>query len=699
MLQGRLNALSKKQNLSTLLVKKLSVDRTNKLVPFRAFAQFTRSNSPRDHSKRPQRDNSGINNQLTKAQSLQQLMAVHEQNRHSFNIVNTTTFFNRLGKLYSPKTELKELDDMAIHDLLAHTAKIIQRFNICGLSTIAHGLAKIQRTEDAGFFNAVVERVLAPNSLENTPSICISNLVWSAEKLGCRNRAFYTKIAKHMRDVLKNGEQIDEYSSLALSNISMSFAKANMSDKHCNVYDTIERMILKKDLISFEPQHISNILWAFSSARRLKSPIYSIIETFVETTTLEQYNPIHLASMVSSYAKQADDQPTKYIQFFNTLEKHLAQANLEPFTADILVHLLRGITKANQRETPGTLLLLNEIDRRGIMKFRNQNLVILAWSLAHAKMPYPANELYIKLEKIIVSRGLASFRPTELSALALNFHKAGATLESSPYFKLLLVHLQKSGVKKLDNEGLSNVLWTFLQNYNVELESLFTLVLDEVSSRDANNFTPSAIANFTIGFASSNKELPPNLKEHISSQMEMLVSKSKVSDLVQLLWGLTVLDQTSLVPKHVLPELWTKVSRSTLTDAEYFNLYRFGIEIDDVLVPEVVTEKSKWYIENEANDDLMKSLQNEVITTLGELSLNGSKNVQLDGGYTIGVLFLPSNEKPVAIQLNNMSVNSVLESRYLKKHGYDVAQLDPATWSASIDKKSTLKNHLPKYLQ
>ncbi|KDO33829.1 hypothetical protein SPRG_01708 [Saprolegnia parasitica CBS 223.65] len=442
------------------------------------------------------RDNSQINAQLVAASTTPELVAIYERERANFNSVNTATLFNKLGKAHRRHTTYSARDASLLASALRDTVREMANM-------IAHGVAKMQWRDDEGFMDAVVARVT--NGLDTAPAITVANLVWSAEKLGVRDRAFYHAIARHLRS-----QPLDSYSSLALANIAMGFAKARMSDRLCSVYATIDDAVQHRDLDTFEPQHVANIVWSFVAAERFDSALFRRVESHLAARGLEGFDPNTLASLCISYAKHARHKVTPHTDLFAIVSDQLDsdRSSVRTFSLGSLVMLHWAFTRAKQYNASCTLLLRDELHRRGLDKCRNHELVSLLWSLSNAQLPFATTPLYALLEDHVVTRrGLGSFQPLEISGLAFSFAKAGATSTNACFFDALLSYLETIGVKRFDDQGLANVAWSLYLS-GATSRTVLDRIGDELAKREFDRFGPSAVAAFVALFLPPTEHCP-----------------------------------------------------------------------------------------------------------------------------------------------------------------------------------------------
>ncbi|EQC39708.1 hypothetical protein SDRG_03136 [Saprolegnia diclina VS20] len=544
------------------------------------------------------RDNSQINAQLMAASTTHELLAIYERERTNFNSVNTATLFNKLGKAHRRHTMYSVRETSLLATALRNTVQDIAKFDLRTLSMIAHGVAKMQRGgDDGGFMDAVVDRV--KKGLETAPAITVANLVWSAEKLGVRDRAFYHAIARHVRS-----QSLDSYSSLALANIAMGFAKARMSDRLCSVYATIDEALQERDLGTFEPQHLANIVWSFVAAERFDSELFRRVERHLAARGLQDFDANTLASLCISYAKHARHKVTPHPDLFALVSDHILdneRSSVGTFSLGSLVMLHWAFTRAKQYNAACTSLLRDELYRRGLDKCRNHEFVSLAWSLSNAQLPFATTPLYHLLEDHVVTRrGLATFQPLELSGLAFSFAKAGAKTTNARFFDALVAYVEAVGVKRFDDQGLANVAWSLYLGGATSPDVLDKMG-DELAKREFDRFGPSAVAAFVAIFAAADRALPSDVCLHVHAHLATHFSRYRPRELVHVAAGLGLMGET--VSPAVKESLVARITPDALTDVDCHRLHRWLRDQGDHDVPAFVRAASDQFASLSTADD------------------------------------------------------------------------------------------------
>ncbi|OQR99853.1 hypothetical protein ACHHYP_04246, partial [Achlya hypogyna] len=512
-----------------------AVHRSSWNAPLQLSASFATQPLDLNASGPKRKDNSRINGQLINAESSKELLTIFNENREHFNIVNITTLLNQLGKVHRLHATASSYDEALFREALAKCVQNTAKMDLRAMGTVLHALAKMSRRDDAGFLDAVLIRVRSSDVLTGAAPIAVSNVVWGAEKLGCRDRSFYHQIARHVRQL--NVAQRAEYSPIALANISMAFAKAGMSDAPGSLYETVERVVKSRDLATFEPQHVANILWSFASVQRFESPLFSLVEAHLESRPLHDFHGHVLGSVAMSFAKQARGRVSKHTIFFARLDAHLTEAVIKSLSSGTIANLLWSFSKAKVHAAPCVERLRAEVARRGLERCRKEEVVSIAWSLASARVPYDASPLYALVEaQALRWRSRGDDPPVELLGVAFSLAKAGAP-STSPFFASLPAQVLDAGLQRFDDQGLSNITWS-LHATGSGTPQVYAAIASEVGKRNWDRFRPSAVATFLLAFSLANVPLSPSALSQVPSHVQRLLSRYKVTELINVAWGL-----------------------------------------------------------------------------------------------------------------------------------------------------------------
>ena len=398
---------------------------------------------------------------------------------------------------------------------------------------------------------------------------------------------------------------LDEADARCLSNFAYAYALVGIvphidGDDGKTLFDHIADKSISL-LYTFNPQNLSNILWAFARAGVSHDRLFQEVgHDIVVSHNLQQFKPQGLSNIVYAYAKV--EQTHK--DLFQAVADHIASlANLEAFNQQTVANIIWAYAKTGAHHPDLFEKFANHILEPGrLALFKPQGLANTLWAYAKAGVYHP--HLFDQLvDEVLKSNNLQSYKPQELSSILWGLAKAGVS--HTAFFDKAGDHI--AGGADLDcytPQDLSNIMWSFAKTgefhrplfqkiadfivssedigaYNPQTLSmilwsfatlgvleqrLFAIVADQVALQEhLQAFNPQDLSNIVWAHAAS-EIADPRLFDQIATHIVGLENLDDFTPqaLSNILWGYTVLQES-------YPLLSEKITNAAIEKKEAFN--------------------------------------------------------------------------------------------------------------------------------
>ena len=181
-----------------------------------------------------------------------------------------------------------------------------------------------------------------------------------------------------------------------------------------------------------------------------------------------------------------------------------------------------------------------EVLRRGLDDFNEQNLSNTAWAFAKVGREAPA--LFDIISAEVVRRGLGDFKEQNLSNTAWAFAKAGRAAPA--LFESISAEMVRRGLGDFNEQELSNTAWAFAAA-GFKAPALFDIISAEVLRRGLGDFKEQELSNTAWAFAKVGREAP-DLFDNISAEVVRRgLGDFNAQDLSNMAWAFAVLNPPS----------------------------------------------------------------------------------------------------------------------------------------------------------
>ena len=295
-----------------------------------------------------------------------------------------------------------------------------------------------------------------------------------------------------------------EFDARCISNLAYAYAllgyDPNLEDGNTllsNIADASIGCIHK-----FEPQGISNIVWAFATLKLHTSRLFqSIDDALDEMTDLNGFEPQDFSNILWAYAKV----DMSYSKLFDKVGGTIVNLdNLNSFKPQELSNIVWAYAKISASH-PGlfdkvadTIVYKDNLD-----SFKPQTLSNIVW--AYATCNIQNADLFDKVADAVVDmKSLDSFKPQALSNIVWAYAKADVR-HFGLFEKIANAILDEASINMFNSQALSNIVWAYA-TVNIEHPRLFekvgNVIVDNLCNLDS--FKPQNLANIVWAYATAN---------------------------------------------------------------------------------------------------------------------------------------------------------------------------------------------------
>ena len=406
--------------------------------------------------------------------------------------------------------------------ILDQTMKSVGSMKPKELTTIILGLSKIVqdvqgRRIDANqqaFWNVLLDDNSSPkesifqllaeaanDKLHRFDAQCLANLAYAHALLGYDPEFLDEETTLFANVADRSIECINTFEPQGISNLVWAYSTLKVPNPRLfqSVGDTVADM---PNLDNFYPQALSNTVWAFAAANVPHRALFEkVVETIFELDDLSSFKPQALSNIVWAYATADMQHPDLFWRIGDVI---CDLADLRYFNPQALANIVWAFATANIRH----LGLFNKVGEdvvrfRDLGTFKSQELANTFWAYATAEVQYP--RLFHRIgEEVIATDALSSFKPQELSNTVWAFAKAD--IQHVDLFQRVgHAVVEFDGLQSFKAQELSNLVWAYA-TAKVQHADLFKQVADAVVDLDdMRYFTPQILSNLVWAYATANE--------------------------------------------------------------------------------------------------------------------------------------------------------------------------------------------------
>ena len=401
-------------------------------------------------------------------------------------------------------------------------------------------------------------------------------------------------------------------------------------------------------LHEFEPQHLSNTLWAYANVGVTHTELFKEAgDAIIAIEQLDEFWPQALSNIVWAYATLSEKNP----KLFKKVADHVVTlGNLDRFNSQALSNIVWAYANAGVSHPNLFQTVADHIVTLDLRKFIGQDFSNIVW--AYATAGEPNSKLFQKIADLIVGLdGLDRFKSQEISNIVWAYAKAGEP--HSKLFQTVADHIVTLDLRKFIGQDYSNTVWAYATVGQSHPE-LFKKLADAAIKRQ-QEFKPQHIANFLWAFATNGvidhhlfSAFVPSVKENLDKYMAQHLSN--------IAWAYSVTNiATPTVFNDKFVEACLKKEDELITDGlsqlHQWQLWQEELQ-SNVQLPQSL--KTKCYDAFIKADPRPSKLQDDVISELSSAGLQPQEEVLTKSGYRLDAV-VEVNGKQVGVEVDGPS--------------------------------------------
>ncbi|KAL3762096.1 hypothetical protein ACHAW5_008836 [Stephanodiscus triporus] len=408
-----------------------------------------------------------------------------------------------------------------LKSILDDTIKQVDQFGSADITGAALGMAKIvtyfhnrsknailRRQHESLFKDIVFDhkfkarqdlfQLFATHSASLLPGFdvrCLANLAY-AYALIERSPVLYDGTTLLDRISRYATEKSESFEPQGISN--MVWAYATLGATHSHLFEKFANAVSQRNLDTFEPLHLANIVWAYSAVGKPISPLFNKVAATVVVRDLSLFSPQNLSNILLAYARTAQSSPC----LFNKVAYDIITRDLKFFNPQDLCNTLWAYAKAKQSNPALFKKFADAVISSNLNpSFNNQNLANIVW--AYATIGDHNHTLFEKVANAITNRDLDTFDHQNLSNTAWAF--ATAKIYHSRLFDVIS-DAAISLTCEFNAQSIAILLWAYAAIGRVD-QRLFSSFVPTVAAT-MQDFQCQDLANIAWSYAISNVAAP-----------------------------------------------------------------------------------------------------------------------------------------------------------------------------------------------
>ena len=425
-----------------------------------------------------------------------------------------------------------------------------------------------------------------------------------------RKESLFQKIASAAVPLLQKFDP-QGYSNLVYA---CAIAGVNPMLKGRTVFECVaDAIIALGDLGSFYPLHLSNILWAYATAKVFHHHLFDkIAYEVIASRDLRHFNPQLLTNIVWAYA-----------------------------SAKISHH---GLFDKVAYEV---------IEYRDLGYFKPQTLSNILWAYATARVSCPL--LFKKVaDKVVACKHLGVFKPQDLSNIVWAF--ATAQVPNDTLFdKVADEVISRHRLLSFNSQNLSNILWAYV-TAKASRPRMFKKVAEEVFAyHDLKSFNSQAVSNILWAYATSGF-VKSSLFTSMASRVVALLHKCNSQDITNIAWSYAVanVDAPVLFNSSFIDSILERMESFGVAGLR--QLYQWHLwqkeENSNTGLPLVFEKRCKEAFTSA--EPKVSALQKDVVACLCSIGLKPKQEELTERGYRLDAL-VKVNGKEVGVEVDGPS--------------------------------------------
>ena len=382
-----------------------------------------------------------------------------------------------------------------------------------------------------------------------------------------------------------------------------------------------------ENLESFEPQGISNTVWAYATLGATRSHLFEEFADFASQRTFDNFNPQDLANIVWAYSE--GEKPIASL--FNKVAVAVVARDMKSFSPRYLSNIVLAYARSAQSSPCLFDKVAQDIIARDLRFFNEQDLSNTLWAYAKAGHSNPA--LFKKFADAIIARDLnSSFKCLSFSNILWAYAKVG--VYNRALFTKIANAIIEHDMSAFDGQSLSIIAWAFA-TANIYHPRLFDVISDAAISLK-REFNPQQTTMLLWAYASIGR-VSQSLFASFVPTVSALMQDFDCQGLANIAWSYSVSNVTApcLFDCGFIATLLDK--EHDFIDAELRQLHQWQLwQLELGSATNLPFSLQQRCYEAFILDRIQSSfLQDDVVDVLTSICLKPQEEVLMPSGYRL----------------------------------------------------------------
>jgi hypothetical protein len=447
---------------------------------------------------------------------------------------------------------------------------------------------------------------------------------------------------------------LDQFDARCLSNLAYAYGLIDyvpLFDDGSDLFDHIATQAVKNSA-EFNPQDISNIVWAYATVNKPHPALFAAMgDQVVEFKNLSELWPQALSNTVWAYAT-AD---ISHLKLFGKVANHIVVSDhLNRFKPQELKDAVWAYAKAGIHHPKLFDKVANHIvGLDSLDQFIPQELSNIVWAYATAGINHP--QLFEKVANHIVGlKSLDRFtHPQDVSNTVWAYAKAG--IHHPKLFEKVASHIVKrEDLDKFKPQALKDTVWAYA-TAQVPHPKLFHKVARAAIQRKEEFIKSQHVANLVWAYATMGI-VDKQLFSSFVPTAAKLIESCDNQGLANLAWAYAAadVDAPTLFSDHFINKCVEKrggFENENLSQLHQWHLWQTKEKSHDGLPTELQGRCYNTFI---SADPKTSKFQDDVVAQLSSIGLEPKEEVLMDSGYRIDAI-VEVNGKSICVEVDGPS--------------------------------------------
>ena len=366
----------------------------------------------------------------------------------------------------------------------------------------------------------------------------LSNLAYAFALIKRSPHELFDRLSKN---IIENASSFEPQ---GISNVMWAYATLEVASCPRLFEAFAEHMKSKAKLLDmFKLQHFANMVWAFSAAHISNTMLFDRVAEIIATTVGTNFKSQELSTILLAYTRNSHSSPKLFTKVAQVI---IAQVDLKVFNPqDLSITVWAYATADESQPLLFKTFAYHIVELDNLDEFIPQHLAKILWSYAKIGEHNHA-DLFNKIASAIITRDLGAFELRHLSITAWAFATVNIL---HPKLFNIISDAAISRKCELQDQDTTNLLWAFASIGRVDDDlRIFVSLLPRVQEV-MKDFTCQGLANIVWAYAIANVA-SPDLDCAFIAALQSKEHQFIDSDLRQLhqwqLWKLELGSLTSL---------------------------------------------------------------------------------------------------------------------------------------------------------